>query len=280
MRLSRHASVLPGLALAALALTSCGGGGGGVAPGGAPAGLTAAQALAKVGESSDTLQSYAFDIQMDSTGTTAMSMTGHGSVQVDPLAMDMELTDMTVAGQSMSGVRMVLVDNVFYMKMPQLSAMIAPAEWVEMDLSKIDELGGFSFEELIDQTRQMDPMTQIRMLQASGDFHEVGTETVDGVETTHYSGSVDVSKLSDLAGMDEDLRRMVEKGYDTLGISTVNYEVWLDGDFFVRKMVMELPGSEGTQTMTMTLSDYNQPVDIEAPPASDTVDLLELTGQG
>ena len=280
MRLSRHASVLSGLALAtALAVTACGGSGGAAAPGAAPAGLSAAQALAKVGESSDTLESYAFDIEMTSTGETEISMTGHGSVQVDPLAMDMEFTDMTVAGQSMSGVSMVFVGDVFYMKMPALSAAIAPAEWVKMDLSEVPELSGLNFKDLLDNTRQMDPMTQIRMLQASGDFHEVGSESVDGVQTTHYSGSIDVSKLSDAAKLDKDMRKLVEEGYAALGVSTVDYDVWIDGDFLVRKMVMELPGSTGTQTMTMTISDYNKSVDISAPAESETVDLLELAGQ-
>jgi len=215
---------------------------------------------------------------MTSTGAVAMSMTGHGKVQVEPLAMDLEVIDMTVAGQKTSG-RMVLLDNVLYLKMPQLSAMIAPAEWVEMDVSKIDELGGRSFEELMDQTRQLDPMAQIRMLQASGDFHEVGTEAVGGVRTTHYAGSVEVSKLSELSGLDADLRRLVEEKYAELGVSTLNYEVWLDRDFLVRKMVTNLPGSAGTQTITLTISDYNQPVKIEAPPASATVDLQELARQ-
>ena len=280
MRLSRSASVLSGLAFAAaLAVSACGGGGGS-APGGMSGGLTAAQALAKVGERSDTLKSYTVDAEMTSTGAAAMSMTGHGKVQVEPLAMDMEIMDMTVAGQNMPGARMVVLDNVFYLKLPQLSAMIAPAEWVEMDMSKIDELGGFSFEELMDQTRQMDPMAQIRMLQASGDFHEVGTETVGGVQTTRYVGSVDVSKLSKLSGLNADPRRVMEKGYAELGVSTIDYELWLDQDFLVRKMGINLPGNAGTQTITLAISDYNKPVEIEAPPASATVDLLELAEQG
>jgi hypothetical protein len=233
-----------------------------------------------VGEKSDTLNSYAVDVEMTSTGAAAMSMTGHGKVQVKPLAIDMEITDMTVAGQSMPGARMVVLGNVFYLKTPELSAMIAPAEWVEVDMSKIDELGGFSFEELMDQTRQLDPMTQIRMLQASGDFHEVGTEAVGGVQTTRYAGSVEVSKLSELSGLNAELRRVVEQGYAELGVSRLDYEVWLDRDFLVRKMVTKLPGSAGTQTITMTISDYNKPVEIEAPPASDTVDLPELAEQG
>ena len=126
----------------------------------------------------------------------------------------------------------------------------------------------------------MDPMAQIRMLQASGDFHEVGTETVGGVQTTRYVGSVDVSKLSKLSGLNADPRRVMEKGYAELGVSTIDYELWLDQDFLVRKMGINLPGNAGTQTITLAISDYNKPVEIEAPPASATVDLLELAEQG
>ncbi|MCI0689126.1 MAG: hypothetical protein L0Y54_18125 [Sporichthyaceae bacterium] len=278
MRLSRRVYPLAGLGLAlALALTACGNDGGSSS---APpvAGLDAAQVLAKVGENTTKVESYSFNMEMTSTGDAPLTMKGHGLVQSDPLAMDLEYTDFTAGGQSMSGIQMRLIGDVFYMKIPALSSMIAPAEWVMLDLSSLDGLGGMGFEDLLEQAQQNDPMTQLKALLASEDFTEVGTEQIDGVQTTHYSGSIEVSRIADLAELDADLREQMEQGYQTLGVEKIDYELWLDGDFFTRKMIMTMPGSSGTQTITMTVKDYNQPVEIEAPAESETVDFADVLG--
>jgi hypothetical protein len=277
MRLSRRIYPLTGLGVAlALALTACGGGSPASSGPPAAAGLTAAQVLAKAGENTAKAESYSFEMQMTATGDTPMEMTGHGRVQADPLAMQMQFTDFSAAGQDMSGMEMRFLENVFYMRIPALSGMIGDAEWLALDTTKLDELTGMGFEDLLAQVQQSDPIAQFKTLLASEDFTEVGAEEINGAPTTHYTGSLDVSKIADIVELDADMRELMMQSYEALGVSKIDYEVWLDDQFLTRKMIMTIPGSAGTQTMTMTVSDYNQPVNIEKPPAGDTVDFQEL----
>lgn len=76
----------------------------------------------------------------------------------------------------------------------------------------------------------------------------VGEESIDGVGVTHFRVTMDAAAMGDMG----------------LGDRDAVADVWIDGDGFTRKMVMEMGGSMPF-SITTTVSNINEPVDIEAP---------------
>jgi hypothetical protein len=56
---------------------------------------------------------------------------------------------------------------------------------------------------------------------------------------------------------------------------TIEQEVWLDDRNLIRRMRMKQPNV----TMDITYSQWGEPVDITAPPASQTTDLEQMMSQ-
>lgn len=132
----------------------------------------------------------------------------------------------------------------------------------------------------------MDPREQLEYLQAvSDDIQSVGTESVNGVGTTHYRGTIDDEKYVDM---------LREQGYDELAdqaeeINSLQsgsqvVDVWIDDRDLVRRMSMEIPfdllgGDGATLAMTMEFSDFGIKPRITPPPASDVFDATALGEQ-
>jgi hypothetical protein len=108
---------------------------------------------------------------------------------------------------------------------------------------------------------------------------KVGTETVRGVETTHYHASIDLGKALDQADIPKSLRdaeKQFEKSNDA-GASTIPVDVFVDGDGYVRRISLDLEnflgdgaGSGATSgpalTESIDLYDFGTPVNVQAPP--------------
>jgi hypothetical protein len=118
---------------------------------------------------------------------------------------------------------------------------------------------------------------------ASDDIKEVGKDQVRGAETTHYKATIDVSKA--IASQPADKREPLEKLFEGSGMTSFPADVWIDAEGRMRKMqyvIKVKTGAAGPATVdtTLELFDFGSPVDVEAPPASETADLDELLGQG
>ncbi len=87
---------------------------------------------------------------------------------------------------------------------------------------------------------------------------EVGRETIDGVETTHYL----VTIADDGAG----------------SADTEPFDVWIDGDGLLRQITTsqvqadDETGQDVNVQLTIRFFDYGEPVTIEAPPADKVID--------
>jgi LppX/LprAFG-like lipoprotein len=92
----------------------------------------------------------------------------------------------------------------------------------------------------------------------TNDFRVVGSESLRGVATTRYAGTVDVTEqTSPTDGVDRP--------------SKIPVEVWLDDQQFVRKYQLSAQADDSTMSSAVEFYDFGTPVQIEAPPASDTV---------
>ena len=118
----------------------------------------------------------------------------------------------------------------------------------------------------------------------SGDVTTVGTEKLDGVDTTHYRATVDLSKYPDLVPADQ--REAVQKAVDQLTkaahISSFPVHVWVDEGGLVRQVRAVLTEAIQGQTVNVVTTerfyDFGTPVDIQLPAESQVTDISTLAG--
>ncbi|MEU1619132.1 hypothetical protein ABZ479_17795 [Streptomyces sp. NPDC005722] len=228
------------------------------------------------------------------TITVPAGAQGGGTVRIagvqgwDPAVMDvtMDGAALTAADpDAPSRIRMIMLDQAMYMDMGEKSAAeMGGKRWMKLDLKAAAEVSGSK--ELqqkmtggLDSANQ-DPAEQLALLLQSPSLKHVGSEKVGGVEADHYKGTltfeemVDANTSSDVLSAKErealiaNLKKAGVKGYDT--------EVWVNRDHYPVKMVVGTKTPEGTVRMSASYSDYGAAVNVQAPPAKDTVDLFGM----
>ncbi|MFI0484175.1 hypothetical protein [Actinomadura sp. 9N215] len=266
----------------ALSLTGClGDAGNKVDEAGKNLKLSAAQVLGKTAENTGQVDSFKADLSMQMTGSSEgnVSATGQMQYRTKPdLAYSMGFDQMTVGGKSMGGMEYVLVNRTMYMKIPmlsQLGAGSAAKPWLKISLDELGKKSGMNLEQLLQQSQQMDPVQNTKMLTASKDVREVGKETVDGVQTTHYTGTYRMEDA--LSKLPAETRETLRKSYAGSGMQNMNFDLWVDDKQFPRKLAMKSgQTTAGVMNMTMTYRDYGKPVEITAPPESQTTDFSQM----
>jgi hypothetical protein len=171
--------------------------------------------------------------------------------------------------------------DAYYAKMGEKFAQRAGGKhWIRYGYADLADLGGSSGAYLKDQMQNTTPNQSVKLLLASGDVKKVGTETVRGVNTTHYSGTVDVA---DLAGKNSNLTASqlagLKKQLTQAGVTTETVDIWVDGQDLLVKKVEKGEMSTGRYAQTAYYSDYGVKVSATRPPASDTEDFKELLKQ-
>jgi hypothetical protein len=265
--------------LAVLAAAGCSGSGSGGTTGqsttaaGDPASLTlVADAMNKANS--------AGTVKVTGTMTTPGSTTPMTMTAEEEYSPSLEMSMTTqLNGQSISE---VLIADKLYMKYAGLSAMMGGKPWGEIDLSQATgSLGSLST--LLSSVRDQNPTTQISALVASGDVSKVGTATVDGQQTTHYSGTLTTGQLATISGGSAHLSSAQVAQLKSLlqdaGASSVTIDVWISSSGLpVEEKYAEKLGS-GTVTGDMHLSDWGTPVSVGAPPSSEVYNMTSaLTG--
>ncbi|CAL9438036.1 hypothetical protein [Streptomyces sp. Tu 3180] len=199
-----------------------------------------------------------------STGQGALDMTEGDSV-------------MTVTAQG-KRVEQRVVDQILYQKMDGQKAP-GGKSWVKIDLAKAAEKQGVNPQQIGDPAQSAAYAKAI----TDKDVTEVGTEKVDGVDTTRYKVTVDVAELP---GGDQ-LRRQIGP--------TLPMEVWLDDQGRLRRQQVDMTvkasaasgqpesGTSPQQVKVSTVmefSDFGAEVDAEAPPAQQVADMTDEALRG
>lgn len=156
---------------------------------------------------------------------------------------------MDVAGQEM---QMRLVDQVVYVKGPGMS-MSPGKPWVSIDTDDPNNPLGSMFE-------SAGPQSFTEYLSGGKDLKNLGSETIDGVETTHYELTV---STKDLLADNQQLATMAPQSVGMPKELTIN--VWLNSDQL--PVQMKIPfGKVGS--FEAHFSDYGKSVQVQAPPAN------------
>jgi len=265
------------LALAAMLLVAC-------------SGASVAERIAAAPETTQEAGSAAFSIvqQFEGGANDGQSFLGDGAVEFAQ-QRGIATFDLGAAGQGLGGgsgtVTSVFEGPVVYVDLgiPQL-----PTEWLRIDLTQLEGMEGL--QEL--EQFSSDPSQSLGLLRGvSEDVEEVGEEDVRGVETTHYRLTVDLQRAEEQAP--EEDRAFVRRQIETLGVTELPMEVWLDADGVARRQSYrvdlsdaQLPGaSELPQealptaiTTTVEFYDFGTEVKADPPAEGEYTDVSQLLG--
>ncbi|WP_055467490.1 hypothetical protein [Streptomyces ardesiacus] len=240
-------------------------------------GMTPAAAVAKAAKNSEEIDSLHYRM----TGKVPVEgrIEAEAEMQIKPkLAMSMKMKALDQGADGTAEIR--LVDKALYLGGgPEAAKEMDGKSWIKFDLSaggadeELNKLGGAS-------QAEKNPATESTFLTGAKDVEKVGTETVDGVKTTHYKGTVTLADLEKTIGDEgEATRKQRQKSleqYEKLGVDKLNMDMWVDGDDRTKQFRMRADAEQGPMDITFTFLGVNEPVKVAAPPAAEVADLAEM----
>ncbi|MFE1269491.1 hypothetical protein [Streptomyces sp. NPDC058758] len=249
------------------------------------------QALTAAYEKTSAAKSAKFRMTMEveGTGADAGTITMTGVQGWDPTLMDVTMSGGAfAAGKSAGGpdkMRMIMRDDVMYMDMGEKqAAQMDGKRWIKMDLAGLaEESGDASLQQLtqgMGGSTNQDPAQQLAILLESPGIKHVGPEKVEGVDTEHYKGSVSMDEVlkndKSFKGMTAEQRKSFTATLEKSGVEGYDTELWVDQNGYPAKMIVDMEMPQGAVKLTAFYSDYGTQAAVEAPPAGETVDFLEM----
>ncbi|MGW3953385.1 DUF1396 domain-containing protein [Streptomyces sp. NPDC004752] len=240
-----------------------------------------AAAVAAAAKNADDITSFRYRLTGSVPGEGKVK--GEAAMSVEPLAMSMK---MEVADQAAGGqVEIRLIDKAMYIGgNTEMAKEMDGKSWLKFDMSALGEDSGLNMDQLGAGEAGKNPAADSTFLTGSKDVKKVGTETVDGVETTHYKGTVGLDELrAMLKDEGKEVRERRETSieqYEKMGVDSMTMDMWIDGENHTKQFRMRSDAEKGPLDMTITFLEYNKPVTVTAPAAKDTADLAELMGAG
>lgn len=202
----------------------------------------------------ETLSSYTMAMSMDVDGQ-AMDVDGAMDLSGEQPAMQL-----TMSMPDLGEIEMLLVDGSMYMAVPGLTPegqyMEAPPEMMG-DVQDLDE---------IDVSAQWEAWEQAEKVVF------VGTEDVDGTEVRRYEVTVNEGVVNE--AVESAAEEMGDAAAATSAAMSgpIVYDVYLDEDNLMRKMVADIDGT----TMEMTMDNWGEDPGIEAPSPDQITDMGDM----
>ncbi len=295
------ASLVAAMALGAAAFGGAFGGGTGPTPGSGRSSLGAAAAT------SAAATSVAFTLS--ATRATASDdttlVTGSGAVDLTHHTGRLTASVPGLAGYVGSGddtVNIVTDGSSVYLGSPAISSLTGGTRWVKADLPQ-----DASSPDLSSLAVLSNPSQLIGLLSSvGGQVTTVGAVDLRGTQTTEYRTTVTLSELASRAGIGtgSTLGAQVAKVLQQLGSTSVPITAWVGSDGYLRQISASIDLSRATlgsvasdliggaldgtlptgnsgqattaTTVTVGFDDYNTPVNVVVPPASQTTDVSSI----
>jgi hypothetical protein len=211
-------------------------------------------ALAAAAEKSKDIKTFSQTFTMESDlGGATFSFDGEGTSTADNQRGTMKGT-MEVGGQTIE-FEGILDGTFMYLKGEGLGA---PAgKWIKTEDPP---------------TSTMSPTEFVNFLKDADGVEEVGTEDVNGEQTTNYRGPLDLDKLAEKSGpaIIQQLKNNPE-----VGKLDITVDLWVREDGLPARFGLEItaPGeAEGSMKVSSDITDYDVPVNADPPPASDVIE--------
>lgn len=235
------------------------------------------QPVAQAATKTEDAGSAKVDLTMTLTAK-GQTITIPGSGVADMKSGDADITiDMSKltaqAGSQATGTDMTEItkDGIVYLKIP-FKGMPAGKQWLKIDPKAAAKAAGLPFAQQTGQT----PGQAVGILKNASTEEKVGTETIDGVETTHYRTTIDTAKLFNSGS--SNAQPWMKTALQNAPKSEA-FDVWVDSSSLIRRMTFDMGTKGATMAMTMDFSDFGTPLNVQAPPADETVNGLDLLKQ-
>lgn len=255
-----------GLSAAALiVLAACSSGGGGPAST-ASTPLTPRQALLAAASHAQKVTSASETLTVRDSGAQNATTAGTIQFQRKPTLQASETLNTTAAGKS-AQIMVILTGTAIYLHEAALAGQLGKP-WLKLDLSALNGTDLASIAQLAHSLQGNDFANQTQLLAVAKNVHVAGTQTIDGVATTEYAGSVRAAEA--LKTLPSSFRKAMAPELQVLGNGTISFHVWIDGQHHTRKITDVETVNGETINSTVLITAINQPVHITIPPASQT----------
>jgi hypothetical protein len=231
---------------------------------------SAVQAVQAAADQSEKVNSYSIRMDETLTGATAQHITGNMQFRLKPSLLAQ--VDLSIPPAS---VNEILTSKAAYLKVPGLGSTGKP--WVKLSFTGKNSAGA-ALGQLLQQVETSNPANQTAALTASKDLRKTGTELVNGIQTTRYEGTYSASEQ--LRKLPPALRKTTSKSIAALGITKVQFTIWIDGQHQMRRVITVEKGSSTTITTRLDIISVNQPVNVTLPPPSQVTSAPSGLGAG
>ncbi|MCC3766230.1 DUF1396 domain-containing protein [Streptomyces sp. UNOC14_S4] len=237
---------------------------------------TAAAAVKRAARKSEEITSLSYSMSGKMPGTGDVD--GTAAIRMNPQAMQMKMKIKGATAEGSGQMEMRVVDGALYMRGSD-ETMGGDAKWIKFDMGAMQAAGGADGKGKVG-SQPSNPADEASGMGSAKDVTKVGEETIDGVKTTHYTGTVTLGQLrQELQSKPADVRERQEKNlaeYEKMGADKIQIDMWVDGEDHGKQVRTRSATRKGQLDMTMKFLDVNKPVTVETPPASEVTDLAEL----
>ncbi|NYT93130.1 hypothetical protein [Salinispora sp. H7-4] len=208
------------------------------------------------------------------TETVRADVVTSGSTADSELQMTLDFRDslnFDAVGEALGEpVALRLVDSVMYTEnSAEDRELYGGKRWTKIDLSSAPA-GDTGMDQMLQESN---PSQQIEALLELEGVTVVGEDTVDGTRTVQYTVTTTPEKLAEAQPEGSVDSSDLPPAEDTLDVTEVTIDIWIDEEYLLRRFRSDL-GTAGVTTVDYY--DYNEPAQIEAPPAAEVADLEDI----
>lgn len=160
-----------------------------------------------------------------------------------------------------------------YMKLPFLSSHLPSGKsWMEINVDAAAKAHGIDLAEL-SSLNEANPDQYLDFVRSTGNVQSLGSQTIDGVRTTRYRATIELSRVAERAPVDR--RAIAEASVKHMeqltGLSSMPMEVWIDAQQRIRRMRIFVQETVAGRKIELdTTTDYISygpipPIDVPAP---------------
>ncbi len=211
-------------------------------------------------DQAERVTSMAASFSSQTSGNAAENFTGTMQAQLKP-TLEVEVTGSAVVSDGTLNLTEILTDKALYIKMPQLSKL-AGKPWVKVPFSGLSGSQGALFSQLVQGVQNDSPSQQITMMSTSKNVRAAGTQVIDGVRTTAYTGSFTAAAA--LAALSPSERQTLGPELKQVQ-GQAHFTEWIDAQHHVRRSTMTETVNGAQVTLAFTITAFNQPVHIVLP---------------
>lgn len=211
--------------------------------------------------------SAAGEFSIDAAG---QRIDGEADFTLEPYAIDATFSGLPGLGPD--GIQVVLDGETAYLNLGDSVPLPAGKEWVSVSENDSGPAAAAFKPVLEDLTQGFDPRESFRIIEAAPTWTEEGSEELDGVQTTRYTGIADVDRLIELSdGAEADSARQLA----AQGVTEIPLTVWLEDNDLLRRIDFTADSAAGALA-TRTTYDWSAEVDVSPPPADEVVSATDL----